>query len=193
MLGQPPDYREVAIRASAILDPLWCKPAGGGYDQPLEFRTTHKAKCEAEVAWLKADFAHQRVIHWWVGGDCHMKAAVKVFRSDEARRVRVVVKKIYGGCRASGHLAGAVVIDKPPAGYQVSLEVVGVGEGGENGFVFPSVPSTVRYQEVPHRRIDLSECLPLTGDSRRMITSREHLDPDPCRSAGREGVPRDAA
>lgn len=173
--AQPSDHREVPIRASVKVDALWCKPAGGGYDTPFVFRETEKSECEAAVSDLKADFASQRLIHWSIAGDCYLKSAVKAFRNDTERRVRVIVNKIYGGCRASGRLAGVIAVDKPPSGYRVSVEEVGVDEGSQRSFAFPPPPPTVRYEDVSYRQLDLNECLPLLGQSRWMISKEDHL------------------
>lgn len=174
--SQPTGYREATIRASVSVDPLWCKPVSGGYDRPFEFRASDKVQCDGEVAPLNPDFARQRVIFWSVGGDCHVKAVVKVFQSDAERRIRVITNALYGGCRASGHLAGAIVIDKPPAGYRVSVEDVSVDEDKQNGFALPPPPPMVVINEVRSvKQLDFNDCLPLTGESRWMISTEEHL------------------
>ena len=141
----------------------------------------YRKECETAVANLNVNYETSRLLYWSAASDCHMRVAVKLFRSDVEKRVRLVLNNIYGGCRAGGWRAGWVVIDKPPAGYTVSIDEVkidrihGINDGG-TGFVFPLPPSIVTIENVELRSVDLADCLPLTGQSRWILSSQEHLD-----------------
>jgi hypothetical protein len=179
--AQADHYNEIPITQGRMADAIRCRPESGGYDRPPTFTEFYKKECEAAVAVLNVNYETSRLLYWSASSDCHMRVVVKLFRSDVEKRVRLVLNNIYGGCRASGRRAGWVVIDKPPAGYTVSIDEVGIDRiHGINddgtGFVFPSPLSVVTSENVEFRSVDFADCLPLTGQSRWILSSQEHLD-----------------
>ena len=68
----------------------------------------------------------ESLVYYRVSSDCHMRIAVKVFRSVADRKYKVIINNIYGGCRAGGMCAGWLVFEKMPPGYNVDMNVVRV-------------------------------------------------------------------
>lgn len=179
--AQPEHYNEIPISQGWMADAIRCRPESGGYDRPPTFIEFYKKECEAAVANLNVNYETSRLLYWSAGSDCHMRVVVKLFRSDVEKRIRLVLNNIYGGCRAGGWRAGWIVIDKPPAGYTVSINEVqidrihGINNDGTE-FLFPPPPPVVMIEDVELRTVDFADCLPLNGQSRWVVSSQEHLD-----------------
>jgi hypothetical protein len=119
--AQAADYHEIRPVKSVELDPLHCV-AGNQVDGPLP---THE-KCITAIRSLDYDLLTQTLVLWEARSDRNMRVKVKVFRSDSERRIRVIINNIYGGSKASGQKGGALTVEKPPAGYIVSIEEIHV-------------------------------------------------------------------
>lgn len=178
--GQPSHYRQITPVGSAVSDAIRCNPRSGGYDVSPTFNEMYREQCLNELKDTGFERTGMRLIRWNAAGDCHLRTAVKVFRSDSDKRVRVVVNKIYGGCRAGGWRAGWIVLEAPPKGYLVSVEEVSIDRihntDVSDKFFFPSSPPVVTIDNVDVTETDLANCLPLTGQSRWVISSKEVLD-----------------
>jgi hypothetical protein len=124
--AQTADYYEIQPVKSVELDPLRCV-AANQVDGPLP---THE-KCITAIRSLDYDLLTQTLILWEARSDRNMRVKIKVFRSDSERRIRVIINNIYGGSKASGQRGGALTLEKPPAGYTVSIEEIHVDRVNE--------------------------------------------------------------
>ena len=80
-----------------------------------------KKGCGYAGALMKPDFNTQTLIGYGVGGDCHMKASVKVFRSDTRKKYIIKITTYWGRCRAGGSFEGWLTIEKIPADYSLEF------------------------------------------------------------------------
>lgn len=124
------------------------------------------------------DFTKHTLIGFKVRGDCFVRAAARVFRSDRAKKYTVRVKNIWGGCRAAGSFQGWLVIEKIPADFTVEFtqtridraeEIPAAEEIWEDERVL--TPSENRPLET--RRIDLKDCIQTIFDKEFIIRDRE--------------------
>lgn len=79
-------------------------------------------KSLSEPDYSAIDFSKNAVILYvYRGGDCHSKFDIKMFDDTDTREYKLVVKVIYGGCRAGGHTyLNWAMIPKPPPDYKVT-------------------------------------------------------------------------
>lgn len=68
------------------------------------------------------DFStHSLIIYEYRGVDCHSEFDINMYDDPENKEYRMVVKVLYGGCRAGGYTyINWAVIPKPPADYKIT-------------------------------------------------------------------------
>lgn len=135
--AQTADHYEIQPAKSVELNPLFCVDKNS-VDGPLP---AHE-KCITAIRSLDYDLLTQTLVLWEARSDRNMRVKIKVFRSDSERRIRVIINNIYGGSKASVQKGGALTLEKPPAGYTVSIEEIRVdrihdGEDRDVEFILP--------------------------------------------------------
>ncbi len=131
--------------------------------------------CSDLPSLLKPDFKKQTLIGFHLGGDCFMRAAAKVVRSDKEKIFTVRIKNIWGGCRAGGSFNGWLLVDKIPADYRVRFSKTRVekyldGDGTGAEEVFELLPKqTPVFLET--REIDLKGCVSLRFKAYQSVIS----------------------
>jgi hypothetical protein len=181
VFAQPASWVEVERKRHLPADRPGCWLESGLYDADKLRASMEKApNCKENLAGLDVDHDKESLIYYHAGSDCHMRVAIKVFRVDAERKYKFILNNIYGGCRAGGWRSGWVVIDKIPTGYELEMHEVKVdrihGPIPNEGFVFPRPPSLVKREPLETRRVDLTDCLPLTGQSQWILRSRDHIE-----------------
>jgi hypothetical protein len=78
-------------------------------------------QCSQMFQGAKIDFKKQTLIGWQVGGDCHMMVDTNFYRDDKEKLFTLVIKNIWGGCRAGGWRQGMFTVDKIPSDYKVKF------------------------------------------------------------------------
>lgn len=188
--AQPAGYFEIPIKRQSATDPLYCQPNSTTPTAKPEFKITKRESCEQDVASLSVDHESEALIYWSASSDCKMTVQLKAIRSDQEKRVRLIVNNIYGGCKASGRRGGWVVIEKPPTDYQISIDEVRVDrihaddqdDAGE--FQYPKPPTEYkRVAQIAIREVDIAGCLTLVGQSRWIISNQKTLTTAMDRSA----------
>ncbi len=178
--GQLHGYDEVTMLTPPLIPCFERIPTSPGvYDEERLRADAAKSNCRMPENGSGVDHTRHVLVGYSVAGDCHMKVAVRVFRINAERRYRVVINNIYGGCRAGGRRKGWVMFEKPPDGYDIDITEINVdrfdSEDGEPLFVFPKPPPVVYTMPLATRLIDLKDCLPMTGETRWVISTAEAL------------------
>lgn len=154
---------------------------GGIVDEAMLKPLMERKECADEIKALAVDLKKETLIAYRVGGDCHMSIRHKLFRNDDEKKLLLVVNNLYGGCRAGGSRKGWIVLDKLPADYTLDIKIVRVdkihGINAENPgeFKFPKQPSNIKPVLMESREVDMKGCLPMTGQSRWILSKGEHL------------------
>lgn len=178
--AQPEGYVEVR-QLRTFSDTRWtCLRATDGVYDEAKFRALAADKnCVSGNSDIRVDFENESLLHYSAASDCHMWVLTKVLRSDALRKYKLIVNNIYGGCRAGGWRRGWIVIDRMPAGFVLEMAEVKVDRihrGGADTFEYPKPPSIISREPIEAKEVDVEGCLPLTGQSERIISSAEALD-----------------
>jgi hypothetical protein len=75
------------------------------------------AQCAEALKNTQIDVKKQTLVGYHIGGDCHMTMRMNLYRDDARKLYTLVIRNIYGGCRAGGWRYGFYELDKMPADY----------------------------------------------------------------------------
>jgi hypothetical protein len=176
--AQPsPKEVEVAIIQKFGGKNFGCRAIGGEngvIDEEKFNQIVSEQECAGLEKLLKVDFETESLISFNVRGDCHVRAAARVVRSDETKKYTVKIKKIGGGCRAAGRYQSWLVIEKIRSGYTVDFTETRA-EAAEAPLdeeilprdLKPAPPRETGILET--RAVDLKGCIQLGYNSRIVI------------------------
>jgi hypothetical protein len=88
------------------------------YNQESWKRLFDFAQCAEALKGAQIDLKKQTLIGYHIGGDCHMMMRMNLYRDDAKKLFTLVIRNIYGGCRAAGWHYGLYALDKIPADYK---------------------------------------------------------------------------
>lgn len=168
-----PIIKQIGLRNRSSLS-FKCRLAGNEVIDEEKFKKIIADKACLSGEPLKVDFGKQTLIGYGVGGDCFVTATARVFRSESAKKYKVRIRNIWGGCRAAGSFQGWLVIEKIPAGYTVEFTETRADWRKDSEQEIVSGFETKASPEILETRaIDLKGCLPLYRQSAIIIKDAE--------------------
>lgn len=165
---------EVAIIKQSASQHFGCRRIENEVVDEEKFKKIIAAKECSPAEPLEVDFTRQTLISYHISGDCFVYGTAKVFRHDGAKKYKVRIKNVGGGCRAAGSFQGWLVIEKIPAGYAVEFTETRVDGRAETEEKIVSIVDLKASPEtLETRQIDLKRCIPIYRQNQFVIKDRE--------------------